>query len=468
MKKGTILQEPGKPLQFANVEDVGDQKAVVNPDLIRIADTFKAYMSEARNLLKAKYAGLKDVAPLHLREVCNVLVLSCTDGLLARYDRSQNDKSMVRIASVPESLSQFVPKLSENFIHITSDLSDFEPVQGGPALSLNLGSPDGQVTEMLRLYPAIVISTKLPDDFVAPLPPSRPVCLASVQAVIEIEIGGMLAPADAPPNPDDPNNEHFVAHTPIRLPVGWETIEVYPLQDIAYWDPSRASMWAELDILASAAQANLRTQAYSALDSRGETRKQYATLLIEFESLLNGPEEPVHQFIKKHPELLCQTYDKFWSKLPFGERFSDFVFREAHNDYLLVEIEAPIRELFRKDGQQRQELTHAIKQISDWVEYIEDNKTEVEKSLGLIGISTSPRRLVVIGRSAALTDENRRAITTIQNAHNKLRILTYDDLLASARSNLERILGPLSIVGQNTQIFFFKPQPVNQNAPSST
>jgi predicted nucleic acid-binding OB-fold protein len=94
---------------------------------------------------------------------------------------------------------------------------------------------------------------------------------------------------------------------------------------------------------------------------------------------------------------------------------------------------------------------------------------EVEKSLGLIGISTSPRRLIVIGRSAALTDENRRAITTIQNAHNKLRILTYDDLLASARSNLERILGPLSIVGQNnTQVLFFKPQSVNQNIPSST
>jgi hypothetical protein len=88
LKKGTILQESGKPLQFANVENVDDQKAVVNPDLIRIADTFKAYMLEARNLFKARYAGLKDVAPLHLREVCNVLVLSCTDGLLARYDRS--------------------------------------------------------------------------------------------------------------------------------------------------------------------------------------------------------------------------------------------------------------------------------------------------------------------------------------------------------------------------------------------
>jgi hypothetical protein len=218
-------------------------------------------------------------------------------------------------------------------------------------------------------------------------------------------------------------------------------------------------MWAELDILAAAAQANLRTQAYLALDGRGETRKQYALLLAEFESLLNGPEEPLHQFIKKHPELLCPTAEKSWSKLPFGNWVSDFVFRETPNDYLLVEIEAPIHELFRKDGQQRQEVTHAIKQISDWVEFIENNKDLVESTLGLTGISTNPRRLVVIGRSSGLTDENRRAIVSIQNAQPKLRILTYDDVLAAARINLERILGPLSIVGQNTQLYYFKPKP---------
>ena len=361
---------------------------------------------------------------------------------------------------MPETLAEVVPKFSEGFIHVTSDPKAFVPGQAGPALSLNIASPTGEVTEVARLYPAIVTSTKLPDDFVTLLPPARPLCIASVQSEIDIELAGLVAPSDAPINRDNPNNDHFVAQTRMRLPVGWEAIELYLSLDMDYWDPTRAPMWAELDILAAAAQANLRTQAYRALDSRGETRKQYVALLAEFETLLTGPEEPVHQFLKKHPELLCPTADKQWSKLPFGDRFSDFVFREAPNDYLLVEIEAPIREIFRKNGQQRQELTHAINQISDWVQYIEDNRGEVEASLGLVGISTSPRTLVVIGRSAALSDENRRKITTIQNQQGKLRILTYDDLLASARANLERILGPLSITGQNTQIFFFKPNPV--------
>ncbi len=93
------------------------------------------------------------------------------------------------------------------------------------------------------------------------------------------------------------------------------------------------------------------------------------------------------------------------------------------------------------------------------MEFIENNKDLVESTLGLTGISTNPRRLVVIGRSSSLTDENRRSIVSIQNAQPKLRILTYDDVLATARVNLERILGPLSIVGQNTQLYFFKPKP---------
>lgn len=69
------------------------------------------------------------------------------------------------------------------------------------------------------------------------------------------------------------------------------------------------------------------------IDGRLATRQHYANLLREFQSLLQGPEEPAHQFLKKHPGLLCPTHDRMWSKLPFGDNVSDFVFREPHNDY---------------------------------------------------------------------------------------------------------------------------------------
>src|SRR5215471_2646206 len=101
--------------------------------------------------------------------------------------------------------------------------------------------------------------------------------------------------------------------------------------------------WAELDILSTVAKRNLHDSQLNAVDCRGRERERYADLLDQFEVLLQGPEEPVHQFLRQHPVLICPTAEKVWSKLPFGSRVSDFVFREAHNDYQLVELEAPVR-----------------------------------------------------------------------------------------------------------------------------
>lgn len=135
---------------------------------------------------------------------------------------------------------------------------------------------------------------------------------------------------------------------------------------------------------------------------------------------------------------------------------SDFVLREPRNDYLLVEIEAPYRELFRKDGHPRQELTHAVGQIDDWLIFIQNHKAEVERELGLLGISATPRTLVVIGRSASLNEENRRKLAVMQGQRPHLSIITYDDLIERARSNLERLLGPLSIRTQNLELYFYR------------
>jgi len=286
------------------------------------------------------------------------------------------------------------------------------------------------------------------------------------------QVHGVLAPGEAPTKVAGPDVEQFIAHICFRLNVGWQTIEIYPPLGDEYWKPEYAPMWAEIDLLATIVEKNLTASNLSRLDSRAETRKRYAALLDEFDALLGGREEPVHQFLKQHPELLCPTNDRYWSKLPFGDKVefrkqrnkkqrkvSDFVFREPYNDYQLVEIEAPIRKLFRKNGQQREELTHAINQIMDWIQYIANNKQRVEEELGLIGISTNPRSLVVIGRSASLTEENRRKLATLQAQQNKLRILTYDDVIAAARANLERLLGPFSLKGENAELYFFKEPP---------
>lgn len=229
----------------------------------------------------------------------------------------------------------------------------------------------------------------------------------------------------------------------MALPVGWQAIEIYPLLGEEYWRSEYAKAWAQLDLLSAIAQRNAVENALLRLDGRGAARERYRKLFDELDGLLNGPEEPCHQFLKANPEILCPTRGAVWSKLRFGDHVSDFVFREPDNDYLLVEIEAPYRELFRQDGHPRQDLTHAIGQIDDWLSYIQDNKGKVESDLGLTGISVTPRTLIVIGRSASLTEGNRRKLTVMLSQRPRLSIMTYDELISRSKAQVENLLGPL-------------------------
>jgi hypothetical protein len=98
-------------------------------------------------------------------------------------------------------------------------------------------------------------------------------------------------------------------------------------------------------------------------------------------------------------------------------------------------------------------------QIDDWLCYIQDNKATVESELGLKSISATPRMLVVIGRSATLTERNRQKLAVMQGRHPGLSIITYDELIDRARANFERHFGPLSLRAQNLKIYYYRPDP---------
>jgi hypothetical protein len=65
--------------------------------------------------------------------------------------------------------------------------------------------------------------------------------------------------------------------------------------------------------------------------------------------------------------------------------------------------------------------------------------------------------MVVIGRSASLTEDNRRTLTVMQGQQPRLTIMTYDDVIDRARVQLERLFGPLSIKTKNLDMFYFRP-----------
>jgi hypothetical protein len=312
----------------------------------------------------------------------------------------------------------------------------------------------------MNFTPMIVISPKWPEGVPYPAPPSRPSPVASFLNEFDFEMTGVIDDA-TPAAPREVRSEptHFTLHSRIVLQTGWHAIEVYPLLDDSHWLPEAASQWAEIDLLFALFQRNTRNQELAALDGRAESRLQVVRLLSEFETLLGGAEEPVHQFLKKNPILLYPTYDRLWSKVPFGEYVSDFVVRESPGDYVLVEIEAPHRELFRRDGHPRHEFTHALDQINDWLAHLAGHRTDIESKYEMRGISASPRALVVIGRATGLTDDNRRKIATMQERQPRLRIMTYDDVIANARAIFEKILGPLSLVVTGAQVYFHGPRP---------
>lgn len=460
LKQCDISVQPGRPLQFT--ETVGTDTSDTAPSSLdkAIGRTLDAYTQAARKLLEGKYAGQRAIAPPHMRGPSSITIIRCTDGIFVRYDMALEGEGKIGLFCSNTSLADVAPQFSDQLIYFPADPKTYIPTPGGLEIALAITDPKTGATNVpIRIRPLIYGRT-LPSGFQMPLPPIRPPCLISVYNESDVYLSGNLFPAGMTVEQPGSDAVEFVAYTRFKLPVGWQAIEIYRLLGEEYWKPEYGPIWAELDILAAIAQKNAITLKLNHLDGRGATRKHYAALLKEFEALLDGPEEPTHQFLKQHPELLCPTHQQIWSKLPFGSRVSDFVFREPYNDYLLVEIEAPIRELFRKDGQQREELTHAINQIADWIQFIADNKQAVEEELGLTGISVSPRALIVIGRAASLTDENRRKLATLQAQQSKLRILTYDDLLTSCRANVERILGPLTLSEHNVELYYYQETPM--------
>jgi hypothetical protein len=417
----------------------------------------RAYHKAGRELVEGQYASVREFVAPHLQVPCNIYVACCPDGVIVRYDAAGEEEPKVRGACPDrdESLAEMAPAFSEQVIHVSDDPETYVPKQEGPGIIVNRRDEQGKEVEVTRFYPMIFAPERLPADFKLPPPPARPPCLASLHRELQLQMHGVSYPADTPLKAIPTASDYFIAHGLMSLAVGWQAVEIYPRLGEEYWQPQYAAAWAQLDLLNAIAQHNIIENALHRLDGRRAAREQAAKLLGEFKSLLLA----CHQFLKTHPNLLCATHDAVWSKLPFGEHVSDFVFREPCNDYLLVEIEAPYRELFRQNGHPRQELTHAIGQIDDWLCYIQDNKAQVESELGLHGISATPRMLVVIGRSAGLTERNRRKIAVMQGRHPGLSVVTYDELIDRARANFERHFGPLSLKAQNLNIYYYRHDP---------
>jgi hypothetical protein len=462
-KRGRVEVRGGQPLAFIEDSTAGDiapePPAELREAASQVITTLKAYRDAVKSLLSGKYADLRDFTPNHLREPCDIAAICCRNGIIVRYDLGKEGATKIRGGAIDDTLSELAPKFSDSLLHFPLDRATYDPGQAGIKLEMEkVNFQTGEKEPISTIQLVMIGSLQFDPSVSIPPPPSRPPCLVSLTNELQLVMSGVVVPADPKSAGNIDKTREFLAQSTIRLQVGWQALEVYPAFQAEYWKPEFAPLWAESDLLAAVARHQFSRAQLAAIDPNLAARRAFKAILDELAQLLDGPEEPAHQFLKQHPEIISPTHTAAWSKLPLGNRVTDFVFREPSNDYLLVEIESPLRELFRKDGQQREELTHAFNQIIDWRIFIENNLQKVQEEIGLVGMSANPRSLIVIGRSSSLTEENRRKLATLQGQIPRLRILTYDELIQTSKALAENLFGPLDITGENVEILYPLPK----------
>jgi len=464
MKKGQITFVGANPMALTDVVGEGlealteEQKDFVG----KVGGTIAAYVKAAKNLLAGRLAHLRDWAPPYLSDPGNVLVACCPEGAVIRYE-AKSDKQRIIAAWMSGDVPEVAAALSQNLIRCHSDRNYTSTVETtGTELQFSTVKLDtGESTNIATARIGFDAVLERPETL--PQPPAKPFCLLSVRNTFEIQILGELLsiePAGGPPQP-------FLVRSLMRLPVGWDCIEIFPFVDLEHWRPHYVSTWAENDILAAVVSHQFREAQLNNLDPNVEARRRFSALLQSYRELLDSNperEEALHSFLTANPALLCPAHIKAWPKLALGAHKTDFVFQEATGDYLLVELEKSTDSLFLKDGHPSRELNHARGQIQDWKRYLEDNLATVQRELGLQGVSASPRSLIVMGRSATLSPDNRRKLVTIENEAPKLKVMTYDDVLENAKAVVENLLGPLWNVQGNTKIYHLPPGAIGRRA----
>jgi hypothetical protein len=423
----------------------GEEFATVD----RIVRTGRLYRKAMRDLLGGPYKEHAGLFPRYVTSTSNVIYFFTDDGVMMRYEPpAEGEEATSSVGKEPGGLAALLPRYSDGFV-VGSHGGQFSPDVPGIEVqqcTIEEGRDPVPIGEKRRLFVVVDLDAEQTSE-------GRPRPLGSATSTLTAHFFGDLLDRD-----EDENGRRFMVRTSMRLPVTWDAIECYKRETYSLWDPAAAKSWAEQDIHAAITRHHVERSQLFAIDPSAATRARYMAVFAEFESLLDGPEEPIQQFLTKHPFIVSPRHEKVWPKLRLGVTatkqpiITDFVFREPTDRYELVELERANLPLFRKDGVQTAELTHAIDQTIEWERYIGDNVGTVRQELGLTNIEPRVPRLVVMGRSRDLNPQTRRKVSLLSVGG--LRVMTYDDLIAASKAALEHLVGPLWDAGPNAMVYY--------------
>ncbi len=148
-------------------------------------------------------------------------------------------------------------------------------------------------------------------------------------------------------------------------------------------------------------------------------------------------EEKLQIFLRQNPFLLKPSSELI-PKQKLGEDFvTDFVLLNILDQgpcYTLVELEKSSYPILTKEGVLTTYLSHAIKQTRDWDIWLEQNKAYLQNKLA--GFE-SPEYLIVIGRTHEMNDNDKAYIRSYNREYKKLRIVSYDDIIAQTEEFIQ-------------------------------
>jgi hypothetical protein len=186
------------------------------------------------------------------------------------------------------------------------------------------------------------------------------------------------------------------------------------------------------------------------------------------EALQSDREEKIHNFLAKHPQILQQIFGPglVESKFHLADAYvTDFLSIDGTPSnspkvpVYFIEIERPNLPLFTKSGDPSSYLTHALRQVQNWKQWISENRnyiavsiqqlvarmkhyfiveeTQKDKSMKRIyeGIRDGlvhgfrDNYVVIAGRRESMTIPNRLLLGQMNNDLNGVRIMTYDTIV---------------------------------------
>jgi len=178
----------------------------------------------------------------------------------------------------------------------------------------------------------------------------------------------------------------------------------------------------------------------------GDYIRLYETTKLEddsrqFKALLdrNAPEEVLQDFLEAHPIFFSRfSASRLIPKPKILTKYvADFAILNQRKELQLIEIEKPGIRLLTKERQITADLQHAVTQVTDWIQEVNDHRTAVLSSLEIDLKEVAVVRGVVIAGKSPSDDEGARALR--RTFSGEVDFYTYDDLLRDITEIIRRV-----------------------------